>query len=75
MESVNKGPIKKKGHDEDIPEDIPETRSDEEKKGVYSNNDKSRNYKYGDDDVNGPDWDEDSKDADGDTGQNAGVFK
>lgn len=36
---------------------------------------KSRNYKEGKDTVNGPNWDKKSESADGDTSQNAGVFK
>ncbi|HEY8783251.1 MAG TPA: hypothetical protein VIM16_16610 [Mucilaginibacter sp.] len=72
MKSIENGPIKKKG---DEREDFPESQSEPEEKGVYSDNDKSKNYNYGDDDVNGPNWDKDSKDVDGDTGQNAGVFK
>lgn len=36
---------------------------------------KSRNYKEGKNTVNGPNWDKKSKGAEGDTGQNAGVFK
>lgn len=36
---------------------------------------KSRNYKEGKNTVNGPNWDKKSKSADGDTSENAGVFK
>ena len=44
-------------------------------KGVYSDNERSKNYKYGADNPEGPDFDKESKDSDGDTGQNAGIFK
>ncbi len=44
-------------------------------KGVYSDKERSKNYKYGADNPEGPDFDKESKDSDGDTGQNAGIFK
>jgi hypothetical protein len=44
-------------------------------KGVYSDNERSKNYKYGADNPQGPDFDKESENSDGDTGQNAGVFK
>jgi hypothetical protein len=37
--------------------------------------DKSKYYKEGDETATGPNWDKESKGTEGDTGQNAGVFK
>jgi hypothetical protein len=47
------------------------------KKSVYSevNSDKSKNYKGGDDPVNGPNWDRVSRNDDGCTSGNAGFYK
>jgi hypothetical protein len=39
------------------------------------NSEKSKNYMEGDDNVNGPHMDMTSKDVDGDTSINAGIFK
>ena len=36
---------------------------------------KARNYKNGEDDIEGPDFDKESKAADGDSTVNAGIFK
>lgn len=46
-------------------------------KSLYRNvnSEKSKNYMEGEDNVNGPHLDKESKDVDGDTGVNAGVFK
>jgi len=47
-----------------------------DRNGAYVDKDgRSKNYKNGKASVNGPNWDKLSKNADGDTGQNAGVFK
>lgn len=40
-----------------------------------ANKDESRNYKEGKNSINGPNWDKKSKGGEGDSGQNAGVFK
>jgi hypothetical protein len=74
MKSINEVPVKKKGRDK---KKLSPTESNPEKKGVYSDidSDESRNYMEGDDDVNGPEWDKSSIEVDGDTSQNAGVFK
>jgi len=63
MKSISDGPNQKQGQNKD------ET--------AYSNaaKAKSRNYKEGKDTVNGPNWDKKSKGPEGDSGQNAGVFK
>ena len=43
---------------------------------INKGNNKAKTYKgEGGDETQGPNWDLDSKDADGDTSQNAGVFK
>ena len=43
---------------------------------INKGNNKAKTYKgEGGDEVEGPNWDLESKDADGDTSQNAGVFK
>jgi len=43
---------------------------------INKGNQKAKTYKgEGRDEQQGPNWDLDSKDADGDTSQNAGVFK
>jgi len=47
----------------------------EEKANKSANKDKSKYYKEGDETATGPNWDKKSKGAEGDTGQNAGVFK
>jgi hypothetical protein len=44
-------------------------------KSVYADNPKARNYKYGDDATQGPNYGKRSKEADGGTSPNAGVFK
>jgi len=47
-----------------------------DKHGAFTDRDgKSKNYKGGKDTVNGPNFKRESKAVDGDTGQNAGVFK
>ena len=47
-----------------------------DKNGAFTDKDgKSKNYKGGKDAVNGPNFNRDSEAVDGDTGQNAGVFK
>jgi hypothetical protein len=47
-----------------------------DKNGAFTDKDgKSKNYKGGDDTINGPDYDEKSESADGDTSSVAGVFK
>jgi hypothetical protein len=47
-----------------------------DKNGAYDDSDgRSKNYKGGKDSVNGPDLEKMSKEADGDTSENAGVFK
>lgn len=63
MKNINDGPGQKQG--------------DKKDETAYANvtKEKSRNYKEGKDTVNGPNWDKKSKSADGDTGENAGVFK
>jgi hypothetical protein len=46
-----------------------------DKNGAFIDNGKSKNYKGGDDSVNGPNYDKLSEGADGDTSSTAGVFK
>ena len=74
MKSIDKVPTKKKVQ---AKKKFSATKSNPVKKGVYSDidSDESRNYMEGDDDVNGPEWDKSSIEVDGDTSQNAGVFK
>jgi hypothetical protein len=55
-------------------EDASETNKTDEN-GAFIDNGKSKNYKGGDDPVNGPNYDEESEAADGDTSSTAGVFK
>ena len=64
-------PAKKQEASKRVPLSGPNSR----KQSAYADNKKSRNYKYGEDNPEGPNWDKLSKNADGDTGQNAGVFK
>ena len=70
MKNSNENPGKKQGFNKNQ-----QSGSSPVTKGVYSDNDKSKNYKYGADNPEGPDFDKESKDSDGDTGQNAGIFK
>ncbi len=74
MKSINEVPVKKKGRNK---KKFSPTESNPVKKSVYSDidSDESRNYMEGDDDVNCPEWDKSSIEVDGDTSQNAGVFK
>jgi hypothetical protein len=71
MKNNNENPGKKEG----LNKQNQQSGSDPVKNGVYSDNERSKNYKYGADNPEGPNFDEKSKDSDGDTGQNAGVFK
>jgi len=63
MKSADAGPGQKKG----------QKKSDT----GYENANKSisRNYKESKNSINGPNWDKKSKGVEGDSGQNAGVFK
>jgi len=75
MKNIHEDPVKKPGAHK---KKFSPTEPNPVKKGVYSDidSDESRNYmERDDDDVNGPEWDKLSTEADGDTGQNAGVFK
>ena len=74
MKDINEDPVKKPGSHK---KKFSPTEPDPVKKSVYSDidSDESRNYMEGDDDVNGPQWDKSSIEVDGDTSQNAGVFK
>ncbi len=76
MTNNNEGPIKKM---EDDKNDATGSFPNAGKKSAGEiNNDgdkKSRNYMNGDDAVNGPDQDIESKEADGDTTVNAGVHR
>jgi hypothetical protein len=73
MKSINEDPVKNKD---------PNKKSESKfrlfsDKSLYSsvNSEKSKNYMEGDDNVNGPHLDKVSKDVDGDTSVNAGIFK
>ena len=77
MESINADPAKKQ-RDEDL--DDPTKPFANSKKdsaaGINRGDAKSKTYKgEGGNEVEGPDYDKLSKDAEGDTGQNAGIFK
>jgi hypothetical protein len=71
MKNSNQDPGKKKGSNKQNQQ----SGSTHVTKGVYSDNERSKNYKYGADNPEGPDFDKTSENSDGDTGQNAGVFK
>ena len=71
MNSFNIDPSSKKDETKDAAE-INKT----DKNGAFDDSDgKSKNYKGGADTVNGPNMNEKSEDVDGDTGENAGIFK
>lgn len=72
MKSMNGDPQKKDPKKSDS-----KTSSGPGKKTVYTdvNSPESKNYRNGQKTVNGPHWDKESKDVDGDTTVNAGVFK
>jgi len=76
MKSNHRGPFKKMEEDKD---DATATFPNAEKESAAEINNagdgKSRNYMDGDDDINGPDFDKYSKEADGDTTVNAGFHK
>ncbi len=74
MKSVNHDPGKKQGQNQG---NHPSANLKTGKKSVYSDvdSDRSRNYKGGDDPVNGPNWDLPSRDEDGGTGANTGFYK
>ena len=75
MENENVEPNEKGSSSETISAGNPHP----EKDGVYSDdnpiNKNSRNYMGKEEDEQGPNFDKKSKNADGDTGQNAGTFK
>jgi hypothetical protein len=72
MKSISEDPKKKDPKKSDS-----KARSGPGKKTVYTDvgSRESKNYKEGHDNVNGPHWDVESRDVDGDTTVNAGVFK
>jgi hypothetical protein len=71
MKNINADPSKKDGKTKDA-SDINKT----DKNGAYVDKDgKSKNYEGGEATVNGPDYDKMSEGVEGDTGENAGVFK
>jgi hypothetical protein len=72
MENSNNDPSTKK---DTLTGDASETNKTDENGAFVDKDGKSKNYKGGEDTVNGPNWDKDSEGADGDTSQNAGVFK
>ena len=71
MKTNESGPGKKQ--DKTL-EDASKT-NETDKNGAFIDNGKSKNYKGGDDTVNGPNYDELSEGADGDTSAVSGVFK
>ena len=73
MKTIDEDPVKKKDTDKKRKSKF-RLFSD---KSLYAsvNSEKDKNYMEGDDKVNGPDMDKTSKDADGDTTVNAGIFK
>ena len=72
MNSFDPNPVKKKQDNNIDASKINKT----DKNGAFIDKDgRSKNYKGGKDSVNGPNFDMESQAADGDTGQNAGVFK
>jgi len=76
MSNNSEGPIKKM---EDGKNDATASFPNAEKESaaeINNNGDeKSKNYMRGDDGINGPNMDEDSQEADGDTTVNAGVHR
>jgi hypothetical protein len=72
METTSNDPLNKK--DQEI-RDASETNKTDKNGAFVDKDGKSKNYKGGDDTANGPNWNEDSEGVDGDTSQNAGVFK
>jgi hypothetical protein len=60
MKSINDGPGQKQGQNNNT-------------SGKTDNKEKARNYRGKD--ATGPNWNKDSKGSEGDTGQNAGVYK
>jgi hypothetical protein len=73
MKTIDEDPVKKKDKDKKRKSKF-QLFSD---KNLYANvnSKKSKNYMEGDDKVNGPHLDKESKDVDGDTTVNAGIFK
>jgi hypothetical protein len=71
--------IEKMNNDTSKPKDVLADASETnktDKNGAFADKDgKSKNYKGGKDTVNGPNYDEKSDGADGDTSSVAGVFK
>ncbi len=66
MSSIDNGPGQKQDKNE------VKTSGKDEK---TTSKDRSRYYKEGEESPTGPNWDKLSKGAEGDSGQNAGVFK
>ena len=76
MENMNEGPVNKHEADKDDATKAFENSETEFAADVNRGGDKkTRNYKEGDDEKNGPNWDRDSTSAEGDTTVNAGTFK
>lgn len=78
MESDNQDPNNKKQEDADMDNPTkPFANSHNESAAeINRGNHNAKTYKgEGGEEEQGPNWDLDSKDADGDTSQNAGVFK
>jgi len=65
MSSINSSPGQKQNINKNTPG----------KSAKTPGKDRSRYYKEGEETATGPNWDKLSKGSEGDTGQNAGVFK
>ncbi len=77
MESINKDLAKKMEADkDDATKPFPNAEKDSAAEINKGTDPKVKNYKGKEDaGVEGPNWNKKSKDAEGDTGQNAGIFK
>ena len=76
MKSINDVPNKKQeDKDLDNPAKSFKNSRNEYAAEINRGDAKSKTYKGEGDNEEGPNWDKVSKDADGDTGQNAGIFK
>ena len=72
METSNNDPSNKNDQQN---KDASETNKTDKNGAFVDKDGKSKNYKGGEATVNGPNWNKDSEGVDGDTSQNAGVFK
>jgi len=74
MKSINDDPRDKQGQNKGN-DSLTSSDADSEQLSDEERRHRARNYKSGEDDIEGPNYDEYSEGEDGDTSLNAGIFK